>query len=449
MRRPSYVDAAVTVYHGDCLKVLAELPDRSVDSVVTDPPYGIGFMGKAWDQPGEYGSHRKNGTPGRHNRRPGAIGDHTKTTARDGAMEAGRYDLSSAAMHNFQRWCQAWATECLRILRPGGHLLAFGGSRTWHRLANGIEDAGFELRDSIAWIFASGFPKSLDVAKAINQGRNNTADAPGGSGGPTGPRDGTPGSSAAQRWQGWGTGLKPAFEPIVLARRPLAGTVAANVVQHGTGALNIDACRVGDGADSQGARPAHETSATTRYPEQGAVDLAATPGPRGGGPTGRWPTNVILDETQAAHLDRQSGTRTSGANPTRRNGDKFRDTYGTFKGQEACTPARGADSGGVSRYFPTFRYEAKAPAAERPQVDGITHPTVKPLGLMRWLVRLVAAPGAVVLDPFAGSGATAEACVIEGMRCIAIERESDYLPLITSRLTKPLQLGLDLGTQNP
>lgn len=157
---------------------------------------------------------------------------------------------------------------------------------------------------------------------------------------------------------------------------------------------------------------------------------------------GRWPTNVVLDESQAAELDRQSGTLTSGANPTRRGSDKFRDAYGDFAGQESCEAARGADSGGASRFFPTFRYEAKAPTFERPRDGEVAHPTVKPLDLMRWLVRLATPPGGTVLEPFAGSGTTAEACVVEGFQCIAIEREEAYLPLIVARLTKPIQPAL-------
>lgn len=413
-----YQDDLVTLHHGDCLDMLRAddygydwnlgyrsarmFPDNSVDAVITDPPYGIAFMGKDWDQPGAFGSERRNGSPQR--------------TQREGlAMDAGRYDLSPAAMLNFQRWCTAWATECLRILKPGGHLLAFGGSRTWHRLAAGIEDAGFEIRDSIAWLYGSGFPKSMNL----------------------------PG--------GLGTALKPAFEPIVVARKPLVGTVAANVLEHGTGALNIDACRIptgdklGGGSTTRGQR----MKDGWHRPWMDDPDMVAANAERSRASVarseelGRWPTNVVLDERQAEALDRQTGVLHSGT--MRAGTDRQPRAGGTIYGADArnFVPADTyGDSGGASRFFPVFRYEAKAPTSERPNADGVQHPTVKPLDLMRWLVRLFTPVGAVVLEPFAGSGTTAEACVLEDRQCIAIEREADYLPLIVSRLQKPVQQGL-------
>jgi DNA modification methylase len=395
MIEPTYRDDSVTFYAGDCLDLLAELPDASVDAVVTDPPYGLGFMGHEWDQPGEFGALRSNGQPARTQRE--APFDHQNTRLRDGAMEAGRYDLSHSANARFQAWCQVWAAQCLRVLKPGGYLVASGSSRTAHRLTCAIEDAGFEIRDSIAWLYGSGFPKSMNVG------------------------------------DGRGTALKPAFEPITMGRKPLIGTVVENLAAHGTGALNIDACRIatddvltGSGTPplkfgGQNSRPFHETA------EPRGVNQHVA---------GRWPANVALDESQAAALDEQAGTLTSGANPTRRSSDKFRDTYGEFKGQTEIEPNRGTDSGGASRFY----YVAKASTSERPRADdGTAHPTVKPLSLMRWLVRLVTPPGGLVLDPFLGSGTTAEACVIEGYRCIGIERHEPYLQLAIQRLGKPIQ----------
>lgn len=284
------------IHHGDCIEVMRTLPDSSVDSIVTDPPYGLGFMGKAWD-----------------------------------ALPPG----------------EDWAIECLRVLKPGGHLLAFGGTRTWHRLAVAVEDAGFEIRDSIAWMYGSGFPKHRAA-------------------------------------------LKPAFEPIVMARKPFKGSLTANEAIHGTGALNIDGSR------------------TT---------------------AGRWPANVALDESMAEALDGQSGVLKSGA--LKPYAQANRDTY------SGSMPAireveREASEGGAARFF----YVAKAPKKERPVVNDVAHATVKPLALMRWLVRLVTPTGGTVLEPFAGSGTTVEACILEGFHCIAIEREAEYLPLIQARIDR-------------
>jgi hypothetical protein len=397
----------VTVYVGDCLDILPTLPADSVDAIVTDPPYGLGFMGKAWDTL----------PPGRE-----------------------------------------WAEQCLRVLKPGGHLLAFGGTRTWHRLAVAVEDAGFEIRDSIAWLYGSGFPKSLDVGKAIDKAavaereltgdRGNTqcaymdrgevcpghADAGRSMSGATVHRLPTaPATDAARQWDGWGTALKPAFEPIIVARKPLTGTVAGNVLTHGTGALNIDDCRIGTDGGTQGAGVGPRGDV---YGD-GLNGTFGQPVPG----LGRWPANVILDESQAAALDQQSGDR-PGFSSGARSGRGFRTEYvgGEDKGW-ASDPTYYGDTGGASRFY----FVAKAPQTERPNVDGTAHPTVKPLELMRWLVRLVTPRGGVVLDMFAGTGTTGEACALEEFRCILMEREPDYLPLIEKRLHKPVQTGFDFG----
>lgn len=469
--RPHYQDDHVTLWHGDCLDVLRTLPDASVDAVVTDPPYGISFMGQQWDQPGQYGSKRRIGKPGIHKR---SAGGDEYATGDSGAMEAGRYDLSLTAMQSFQAWCEAWSTECLRVLKPGGHMLAFGGSRTWHRLAAAVEDAGFEIRDSIAWLYGSGFPKSLDVSKAIDaaagaerevlgsvkrpafaKGRGHGQDDDGRPvyRGINGGHDGVvehpvtrPATDEATSWAGWGTALKPSFEPIVVGRKPLAGTVAANVLAHGTGALNIDATRIHTSGSEAKAytvkrlKPGATLNATGGNWRPDNEDAREYVGET---KAGRWPTNVVLDESQAAALDEQTGTLSSGT--MRAGTERQARAGGTIYGadQRNFVPADTyGDSGGASRFFPTFRYEAKASSSERPKHGEVQHPTVKPLDLMRWLVRLVTPPDGVVLDPFAGSGTTVEAALLEGFRCIAIERETDYLPLIEQRIRKPLQQSL-------
>jgi DNA modification methylase len=397
---PAFEDAAVTVYRGDSFDILPLLADGSIHAVVTDPPYGLDFMGKAWDS-FDRSSRKVRGTGGSQ----APFGSHGVR-------------VGTARARTFQKWCERWAVECLRVLTPGGHLVAFGGSRTCHRLVVALEDAGFEIRDSMAWLYGSGFPKSLDVARAT----------------------GTSGG----RWRGWGTGLKPGFEPIVIARKPLAGTVAATVERFSTGALHIDACRVPASARPLRVGHRRDSPGKATYGKRGPGG-----GSRAVGLTdqGRWPPNVALthdlacqvtcaDGCPVAAVDAQSGVLRSGANPNRRHADVFRDCYGRFTGATNCRPIRGTDCGGAARFFPAFRWQAKAPRAERPRVGGQAHPTVKPLELVRWLIRLVTPDGGVVLDPFLGSGTTAEAARLEGVRCIGIEREADYLPLIRARLER-------------
>ena len=420
--------AEVQLYRGDCRIVMASLPDSSVDSIVTDPPYELGFMGRGWD--------------------------------------------SSGIAFDPEVWAQA-----LRVLKPGGHLLAFGGTRTWHRVAVAIEDAGFEIRDSIAWLYGSGFPKSMDVAKAIDKSARGV---PQGGADPTSPNHGeyrtskTEGKrwendngqsfgagasrfltstasekkaqqngavvadgsqsrtldATATEWEGWGTALKPAFEPIIVARKPLVGTVAANVLAYGTGAVNIDASRIAT---------SDRLSIGSNNRQKGAVNFGMKddPGAQGQHDAGRFPSNVLLDESQAAALDEQSGVLTSGLMKART--ERQPRPGGTIYGADKRNIVAGdtyADSGGASRFF----YVAKAPSHERPEVDGHQHSTVKPLTLMRYLVKLVTPPGGTVLEPFAGSGTTLEAALLEGFKVIGIELDDDgtHIPLIRQRLGKPL-----------
>jgi site-specific DNA-methyltransferase (adenine-specific) len=396
-----------TVIHGDCLDALRSLPTASVDAVVTDPPAGIAFMGKSWD---------------------------TDKGGRDAWIA----------------WLAEVMGECLRVLKPGGHAVVWALPRTSHWTATALEDAGFEIRDVITHHFGSGFPKSLDVSKAIDR-------AAGADAGPI------PATEAARAWDGWGTALKPASEHWILCRKPLgAHTVAANVLCYGTGALNVDACRVGT-------EPAF-TERKGQVSRGGILNVIDGERVTSGG-AGRWPANLLLshslycDEASGcapgcpvAELDAQSGVRQAGARPAKRNTSHFGHGHGTDNGERIEY-----DTGGASRFFPTFRYAAKASRAERNRgCEGLNerpmywsageqnhgsfqspnthraaanhHPTVKPQSLMSWLITLITPPGGVVLDPFAGSGSTLVAAQAEGMRYIGIEREAEYVAIARARL---------------
>jgi site-specific DNA-methyltransferase (adenine-specific) len=323
-------------------------------------------------------------------------------------------------------------------------------------MASGVEDAGFEIRDCIAWMYGSGFPKSLDVSKAIDKAAGHDPEIVGPrvyAGGhiqntkcgepPIGTfkqKPGTkmetrPATREAEAWNGWGTALKPAFEPIVVARKPLIGTVAANVLEHGTGALNIDACRIA--AEDKTPVPA---AGYGRHESDNSYQLAGDPKFKTTGvdsaPGMRWPANIALDATAAAMLDEQSGDSVSTPFPTRErhshNSTTFSATSGTIN--NSYTGGGFNDSGGASRFF----YTAKASRHDR-NAGGLadnTHPTVKPTELMRWLIRLVTPPGGIILDPFGGSGSTGLAARAENTRCILIEREPEYLQIIRDRLSQ-------------
>ena len=456
---PFLDDYDVIVYAGDCIKVMQQMPAESVDAIVTDPPYGLEFMGKSWDSPRMLGQSNGN-TRGNWKKRKG---------------DEGYVSGNSAGYHRnhpnqFQAFSEAWAREAFRILKPGAHLLAFGGTRTYHRLAAGIEDAGFEIRDCLAWLYGSGFPKSLDVSKAIDKAAGvertiKVAPKPGhenfvGRDNMKALREGTmsqsggfnrpwmsdpeaveashwsyaPATDAAREWQGWGTALKPAFEPVVVARKPLIGTVAENVQAHGTGALNIDATRIKWASDAdrevvasatfvhEGNRSAYGDYATDGENKRMAESVREA---------GRWPANVVLDDEAAAVLDEQSGTSVSQRSP-RGAGKGATGIYGAYGMAQDDTRGHN-DSGGASRFF----YTAKASRQDR-NTSGAdnTHPTVKPTELMRWLIRLVTPPGGIILDPFGGSGSTGVAARAEGVRCILIEREDEYLKIIKDRLAQ-------------
>jgi site-specific DNA-methyltransferase (adenine-specific) len=433
---------------GDCRQQLATLPDNSIHAIITDPPYELGFMGKTWD--------------------------------------------STGIAYNLEVW-----TQCLRVLKPGGHLLAFGGSRTYHRLACAIEDAGFEIRDQIMWVYGSGFPKSLDVSKAIDKaagakrevvgsrpltGNGKTMKSgfhqPDGSGaGETIKQDifefTAPATDAAKQWDGWGTALKPAHEPIVLARKPLNGTVANNVLTHGVGALNIDDCRVGsEGGTSRGNRPSTHLSPSGAFTTGHDIEKLDA---------GRWPANFIHDGSdEVLQLFPDSTSKSGGKSGTNANPMSWTENN---KERE-----RGGhtDSGSAARFF----YCAKASRTERNTgLDALEtqrrstdygslpkrqcnicgsrsnrngrwpdcphddwswveqleqghkggnatnfHPTVKPLALIHYLIKLVTPPGGTILDPFLGSGTTAVAATQLGHPWIGCELTEDYWPIIEARI---------------
>jgi site-specific DNA-methyltransferase (adenine-specific) len=353
-----------TLTHGRAEAVLVTLASGTADALVTDPPAGIAFMGKAWDR--------------------------------------------TAGRAAFVGWLTAILAECWRVLKPGAHGLVWTIPRTSHWTATALEDAGFEIRDVIAHLFGQGFPKSLDVGRAVNQTRYH-----GGAANPDGLRHVyRPGAPAAAAWEGWGTALKPAREDWILVRKPFAGTVAANVIAHGVGALNIDACRIETPGNTT---PAHRL-AGTRDREQ--YRTGTTAGGTIPNYLGRWPAHVVLDEEAAAELDAQSGDLTSGDLTPRHN--LASSHFGNGAGHRPRQHF-GGDTGGASRFF----YTAKASQAERHArgfaVNG--HPTVKPLELMRYLVRLITPPGGLVLDPFAGSGTTGIAALQEGCRFHGIEAD--------------------------
>jgi site-specific DNA-methyltransferase (adenine-specific) len=388
---PTLIIGDATIYQGNNLHILPELADNSVDAIVCDPPYELGFMGKSWD--------------------------------------------SSGIAYNVELW-----QECLRVLKPGGHLLAFSGSRTYHRMTVAIEDAGFEIRDMIAWISNKTFPKSHNISKAIdraagterkvvgiNQNVVRASKIAGGSdfGGfsKANPEITESATDEAKQWEGWGTGLKPTVEPIVLARKPVEGTIAENVLNYGVGGLNIDATRIGTetitiNTFDNGAKPFGNAVGEPYTSKQSE---------------GRWPANVIFDEITAEQLDKQSGIIKSGK-PGVRTSDGFNaNSYGSGMGIKAGQ-ANGeyGDKGGASRFF----YVARASKSDRNEGLDMSnnHPTVKPTALMQYLIRLVTPEGGVVLDPFTGSGSTGKAAILEGKRFIGIELTADYLPIIEGRL---------------
>ena len=402
---------------GDCLDRLKEIPDNTIHSVVTDPPYGLSFMGKAWDK----------------------------------------------SVPSVEVW-----KECLRVLKPGGYLLAFAGTRTQHRMAVAIEDAGFEIRDMIAWVYGSGFPKSHDIPKGIDKIKGveklrtfkskNPADRPcnhekgetsTGWASPPRPDKTNPHSAEAKQWEGWGTALKPALEPITVARKPFNTTVAKNVLEWGTGGINIDGCRVGsEGGTAKGSKPDGNSNGiygAGLHGDGGKTTLDK----------GRFPANLIHDGSdEVVDLFPKSKSVSS-----KRGGVSKNKVYGSFSDIDTYECGFN-DSGSAARFF----YCVKASKKDRNEGlehfkdkewrdEGAciperknrpfkpsknNHPTVKPTELMRYLCRLVTPPGGVILDPFLGSGSTGKAAMLEDFKFVGIELEKEYLDIAKARIVHAL-----------
>ncbi len=418
-----------SLLRGDCLSVMRDMPDCSVDSICTDPPYGLKFMSSHWD-----------------------------------------YDVPAV---------EIWA-ECLRVLKPGGHLLAFSGTRTQHRMVVNIEDAGFEIRDMIAWVYGSGFPKSMDVSKAIDKAAGAEREVVGQKdvgpdmrGGNFKTSEGrmvaditAPFTDAARQWEGWGTALKPAHEPICVARKPFTGTVANNVMQYGTGAINIDGCRVETTDNLNGGAYAKERQESDS-PWGASGSLHKTTGQEFAQPPGRWPANLIHDGSDEVLAQFPDSNGAGGSLPNVKITGYGGGAVGTGKSEYFGGERTPFDSGkgSAARFF----YCAKASKRDRDEglqgfeernnmrVNGPRkseedkfatnranhHPTVKPTSLMRYLCRLVTPPCGTVLDPFTGSGSTGKAAVLEGFNFIGIEREAEYIDIARARIAHAQAVAFD------
>jgi len=391
--RTPICDNRVTLLLGDCLTSLHKIPSDSVDSIVTDPPYGLNFMGKKWD-----------------------------------------YDIPSV---------EIWS-ECLRVLKPGGHMLAACGTRTQHRMVVNIENAGFEIRDVITHLYGQGFPKSQDISKAIDKAAGADRETIGvkpktrsdnpSSGSPKGGRScgaifddeksemllTAPATEEAKQWSGWGSALKPACEFWTLCRKPLSeSTIANNVLKHGTGGLNIDASRILGIANDINARTNKASGkclTANTFTHRGEGEWTAK--------DGRFPSNLILDEEAGKLLDEQSGQNQSGGKRGKSYITEAKSMFGNVSKGGSCI----SDSGGASRFF----YCAKSSKSDRGESN--VHPTVKPIKLMEYLIKLITQPNGVVLDPFMGSGTTGIAAKKNGFRFIGMEMQTEYMAIAENRI---------------
>jgi DNA modification methylase len=517
---------------GDCLDVLKTIPDNSIDSVVTDPPYGLEFMGKEWDtfKQGRIAEYKEGGKIDleqiESRKGKGGAGPSYTNRAAAKCRKCGKqrwsgspckceepdFEIDNSTQHTFQSFTEAWARECYRVLKPGGHLLAFGGSRMYHRLACGVEDAGFEIRDQIMWVYGSGFPKSHNIGKAIDAniktGKSNPKSINQSEMSKTDgdvvtviqPNNGILGekreviknigasleTEQAKNWEGWGTALKPAHEPIVMARKPLSEkSIAENVLKHGTGGINIDGSRIVTDED---------TSRKKSPLKPNSISYVRKDEPLFGGEgheAGRFPANIIFDEEAGQLLDEQSGVSKSGTG--KKYEPQYKDTSEIYGKYDKLQVSSFNDKGGASRFF----YCPKASKKDRdegldnfeeksqrvtsggtrdfnarcancgkkfigsptticdcdnPVTDNQVfkkknnHPTVKPTDLMRYLINLITPPNGTILDPFMGSGSTGKAAVRCGVNFIGIEKEQEYMDIAKARIehekNKPVQTKL-------
>ena len=449
MKRPIYIENDITLYHDDCLAVMKALHQNSIDAIVTDPPYGL--------------TQNKKGGTGEKSLNLNSPAGRSRITTGVGFMGM-QWDHG---VPGIEYW-----TEALRVAKPGAYLLAFGGTRTYHRLTCAIEDAGWEIRDCLMWVFGSGFPKSLDVSKAIDRaaGVKRHIVGPNIFQGINGKENITCYGKAsrqpetdsmtddAKHWNGFGTALKPAYEPILLARKPLEGTVAQNILKWGTGAMNIDACRIEAEQWNRSTLTKHDIRGGRLH--AGTTDRLIESDPQQGHSLGRWPANLLLDgsdEVLACFPDAPGQIADANTQGER----KFGNCYSPMKYGRTGEPSDGSenegevgfkmkpgarrlDGGSAARFF----YTAKASASDRghEEWDALplfeepagqfknTHPTVKPLALMRYLLTLVSREGARILDPFLGSGTTAVAAKQLGRQCIGIEQEESSCTIAVRRV---------------
>lgn len=410
------------VRHENCMDTMSLIPDNSIDAIVTDPPYGLG-------------------------EEPNAI-EMLKDWLDDGHHDVKGKGFMGKEWDAFVPQPKVWK-ECLRILKPGGHLLSFAGTRTYDLVVLGLRIAGFEIRDQIAWVYGSGFPKGMNVSKAIDSHLGAERKVIGVASAGSGPLKtghvnksgggmsiGTQRSNEikiteaatneAKQWKGFGTALKPAHEPIVVARKPIIGTVASNVMEYGTGAINIDGCRVGDsGARNNWSKPAQDGY------QKNKIYGKIAPMERQDYNTGRYPSNFTHDgsaEVMALFPDTTSG-KPAGI----KKGGKG-NAFGHFNGGIPVTGI--GDSGSAARFF----YCAKATSGDRNEgVLSNTHPTVKPTSLMRWLCRLITPPNGIIYDPFSGSGSTGKAAILEGFSFIGSDIGLDYVEIANQRIKYALE----------